>query len=120
MSPDIQMTFRHLDPSAERVSLLEHQARKLCREQNAVLRVSVLVERPHHHHRQGDPYRIRLLCKVRGGQIVASHSPQALLDHATLRSAIDNAFRSAHRQLCATSQRLRTRRRKHPETRGEL
>jgi cold shock CspA family protein len=76
-----------------------------------------VVEVPHHHHKKGSPYHIRIDLTVPGGEIVVKREPslnasarhlgervskkqsEVKVPHKVLRQAINDAFKAAGRRL---------------------
>ena len=85
----------------------------------------VVVELPHHHHRKGSPYHIRIDLTVPQGEIVVKREPsmytrarqlgereirkqgEVRIPHKDLRQAINDAFKATGRRLQDYARRQR-------------
>ncbi len=121
----LQMTFRDgtLPPVAEVWIRLE--AAKLEQFYSRIMGCRVEVGSPHHHHRQGSPYHVRIDLTVPGGELVIKHEPslrsrarqsgqprlrkqlEISTGHKQLRLAIVDAFKAAGRRLQDYARRQR-------------
>lgn len=121
----LQTTFRNrtLPPAAE--SWIREEAAKLEQFYSRIMACRVEVGSPHHHHRQGSPYHVRIDLTVPGGELVIKHEPslrararqsgqtrvrkqlEISAGHKQLRLAIADAFKSACRRLQDYARRQR-------------
>lgn len=81
----------------ERIARLERFAGDL-------VRCEVSIERPHHAHRQGDLFRVRVHLTSPRGEVIVGRSPE---DHAheDVLVAARDAFRAARRKLVDAASR---------------
>ena len=100
MQTPLVVTFRNMERDAdieaeirERVDRLEH----FC---DSIVGCRVVVESPHHHHRKGRLYQVRILLSVPPRQeITVDRAPQTHREHEDIHVAIRDAFSAARRQL---------------------
>ncbi len=112
----LQITFRNVKSPPEAELWIRSEAAKLGEFYRRIMGCRVAVESPH-HHRQGDPYHVRIDLTVPGGELLIKHEPtlktrarqlgeaelrkhlEARNPHKHLRQAIDDAFKAAGRRL---------------------
>ena len=117
MNAPTQITFRNMEPSAGVTARIRQDAAKLETFYSRITRCRVVVEAPHHHHRWGNWFRVRVQLDVPATTLVVDHqSPRfpglVLVDGAKrtkhlethlakrdLYLALRDAFRAARRQL---------------------
>jgi len=117
MEIPLQITFRNLKPSPRIESWLQEEVAKLELFYPRIMSCHVTVEMPHHHHKNGSHYQVRIDITVPGGEIYVGREPntnkrlrdtrigrlekqmEVGVPHKILRMAIDDAFRSAGRKL---------------------
>jgi cold shock CspA family protein len=120
----LQVTFRDLKAPPEAELWIRSEATKLGEFYGRIMGCRVAVERPH-HHRQGDPYHVRIDLTVPGGELLIKHEPtlksrarqlgeskirkhlEVRNPHKHLRQAIDDAFKAAGRRLQDYARRQR-------------
>lgn len=126
MELPVQITFRHMDPSAAVSARIEEEAAKLEAFFPRIISCRVVVEAPHRHHKWGEHFHVRIDLGVPGSELVVSHEgsvrPAAGVeegegaasrqteihpDHKDVYVAIRDAFGSARRQLQDYARRLR-------------
>jgi cold shock CspA family protein/ribosome-associated translation inhibitor RaiA len=73
----------------------------------------VTVEVPHHHHKQGNLYVVRIDLTVPDGEIVVGRDHQDRRSHEDVHVAIRDAFAAAARQLEDFARRRRQRVKRH-------
>jgi cold shock CspA family protein len=117
MNLPLQITFRNVRRSSIVEGWIQAEAAKLDTFYDRIMSCRVAVEIPHRHHKKGDQYHIRIDLTLPGKEIVIKRKPslrsrahaagktevpkQLELEtpHKNLRSAINDAFRSAGRRL---------------------
>ena len=110
----MQITFKNLDHSPVVQSAIQEEAEYLYAFIGQTAEsFKVLIEIPHHHHRRGVQYRIRIEIAVRGQRIVVV---QAL--NRNVYKAIKNSFAGARKQVIESLHRRRSlaRHGEFPET----
>jgi ribosome-associated translation inhibitor RaiA len=94
MQRPLDITFRDMTPSAAVEDAIERWADRLEHVYGRIQGCAVIVEQPHHHHRQGNRFRIHVDVTVPGGEIAVRGA-----EHENAYVAIAEAFRAARRQL---------------------
>ena len=103
MELPVQITFRNTDHSDAVETFLREKAAWLDSFYNRIIRCRVMVEVPHHRHRSGNPYHVRIELTVPGGELAISHEPA----HKNPYLAIRETFDDARRQLQDYARRQR-------------
>jgi ribosomal subunit interface protein len=97
MQLPVQISFRNMDPTPWIEEKIREKAAKLERTFDRITRCDVVIEAPHHDHRKGRLYHVRIDMTVPGGKLAvrgdASHASE------DVRAAIRDAFDAARRQL---------------------
>ncbi len=119
MQVPLQITFRNMKSSSIVREWIQQEAKKLETFCRRIMGCRVAVEMPHHHHRKGGSYHVRIDLTLPGAELVIKRQPnlkyRAWLEgepqahkrleldgaHKNLRQAIDDAFRAAARRLQA-------------------
>lgn len=97
MQLPVQISFRNMDPTPWIEEKIREKAAKLERTFDRITRCDVVIEAPHHDHRKGRLYHVRIDMTVPGGKLaVRGDAPHANED---VRAAIRDAFDAARRQL---------------------
>jgi len=125
MKPQVQITFRSMEPSKAVEEWIRNAAAKLETFYSQIMGCRVEVGIPHRHHKAGSSYRIRIELTVPHGNILVKREPglgtryrqlreQQLTKQADinsvrkeLRRAIDDAFKAAGRRLQDFARRQR-------------
>jgi cold shock CspA family protein/ribosome-associated translation inhibitor RaiA len=125
MKSELQITFRNMEPSKEIEEWIRAEAAKLETLYSQLMGCRVVVELPHHHHRKGSPYHIRIDLTVPQGEIVVKREPsmdtrarqlgereirkqgEVRIPHKDLRQAINDAFKAVGRRLQDYARRQR-------------
>jgi len=94
MPNQLQITLRDMQHSDALEARIRGALRKLERLHSCIIGCRVVVEAPHHHHRQGRQFVVRLDLAVPGGEIVVNHD-----HHEDLYVALRDTFNAARRQL---------------------
>lgn len=105
MSFPLDIRFRDMDPSRALESFAHRWAAKLGNVYPRIERCEVVIERPHQHQRQGQPFHVRVTVVVPGPDIVASNDGASDGAHEDPYVAVRDAFRAARRQLMAHGRR---------------
>lgn len=99
MKLPLQLTFRHMEPSAALEARIRELASRLDRFSEHIMRCHVVVEAPHHHQHQGRLFEIRLDITVPGREIAIRRTRPADHSHEDAYVAVRDAFRAARRKL---------------------
>ncbi|MDO9224447.1 MAG: HPF/RaiA family ribosome-associated protein [Pseudomonadota bacterium] len=96
----LEVTFRHMEPSAAAEARIAEKVAKLEQIYDKLTRCHVIVEAPHEHHRQGKLFHVSIDLTVPGGELLVTrghnHQSQA---HEDVYVAIRDAFDAAKRRL---------------------
>ena len=103
----LQITFRHMEPTAALESVIRERASKLETFSERITRCHVVVEAPHRHQRRGFLYNVRIDLTVPGEEIAITRFPDARRSQTDLHVAIRDAFDAARRKLEDHGQRMR-------------
>ncbi len=108
----LQVTFRHMEPSAAfeaRTRTLVARLEKVC---DQILRCRVIIEAPHQHHRQGNLFDIQISIAVPEREITAKLGRAGHQAHQDAYVALRDTFRIARRELrdyqCKSAQKVKT------------
>lgn len=103
----IQITYHGMEASEALTELIHERAEQLERVSDRIHSVRVLVDAPHHHHRQGNHYRVRIEVTVPGSDIVVGHEDDERDDDEDAYSAVRRAFDAVRRRLTTAQARRR-------------
>ncbi len=93
MELPVQITFRNVDHSDALEDFIREKATWLDSFYDRITRCRVMVEVPHHRHRSGNPYHVRIELTVPGSELAISHEPAHKKAHLAIREAFDDARR---------------------------
>jgi putative sigma-54 modulation protein len=100
MQVPLQIAFEGVEHSETIETWIRDEAKKLDQMDAHITSARVVVAKPRNRHYTGDPYRIRIHLTVPGSaDINVSHDPGVGKRHDDKKTAIQDAFRAAHRQL---------------------
>jgi cold shock CspA family protein len=80
MQIPLQITFKNMAPSEAIEAHIREAAQKLESFYERIMGCRVLVETPHHHHRNGKQYHVRIDITVPGGEVVIKRAPRLITD----------------------------------------
>jgi len=95
---NLQVTFRDFPPSDSVRTHVENRAKKLVEHAERIIAIKVALGAPHHHHKHGNAFRVRIEIIAPGGDLVISPRDSAQ-GHTDLHAAVDDAFADAERRL---------------------
>jgi len=102
----VQIQYQGIEPSEALTSLIFTRGEHLTRLHDRIVALRVVVSAPHHHHRQGNHYHVRIALDVPGRrEIVVDHGHEEDEDAYV---AVRRAFDAVRRRLM-TSQARRGR-----------
>jgi cold shock CspA family protein len=102
MQVPLKLTFRDVRKTPDIVEMVEKHVEKLHKFCPYLTSCRIAIERPHKYPEDGNAYRVRLEIKVPPGKdIVIKRDPQDSGMHDDLRTVLNNAFKTARRQLDA-------------------
>ncbi|HXU72300.1 MAG TPA: HPF/RaiA family ribosome-associated protein [Polyangia bacterium] len=116
----VQITYHGLAPSDALTALIHARAAQLERVSERIHSLRVLVDAPHHHHRQGNHYRVRIEVGVPGGEVVVGHDVDERDADEDAYRAVRRAFDAIRRRLTTTQARTRGRQRAHADERFSI
>lgn len=99
MQLPLQITFRHMEPSAAVEARVRERAGKLDQIFGHIMACRVVIEAPHRHHHQGTLYEVRVDVTVPGGELAASRDAGRNHAHEDVHVAVRDAFDAIERQL---------------------
>ena len=99
MQLPLQITFRHIQPSAAVEARIRQEAAKLEKFFEKIISCRVIVEAPHRHHNQGNLFHVRIDLAVPQEELVVSHEQHDEHAHEDAYVVIRDAFNALHRQL---------------------
>ncbi len=96
----LEVTFRHMEPSAAAEARIAEKVAKLEHIYNNITRCHVTVEAPHEHNRQGKLFHVSIDLTVPGAELLVTrgHNHQSHA-HEDVYVAIRDAFDAAKRRL---------------------
>lgn len=99
MQLPLQITFRHMEPSAAVETRLRARVARLERYYDRIMSCRVVVESPHRHRHQGQVFHVRIDVTVPEGEIVVNREPEENHAHEDVFVAIRDAFDAMQRRL---------------------
>ena len=99
MPVPVDITFRGMTVSASAEGAVHRWVGRLEHAYGRLLRCSVVIEMPHHGHRQGQAFHVRIQLAVPGRTISVDRDPGLDPTHDDVYVVIADAFRAARRQL---------------------
>lgn len=96
----LEVTFRHMEPSAAAEAKIAEKVAKLEQFYSHLSRCHVIIEAPHEHSRQGKLFHVSIDMTVPGGELLVTrgHHHQSHA-HEDVYVAIRDAFDAAKRRL---------------------
>jgi ribosome-associated translation inhibitor RaiA len=107
MQTPLQITFHQMEPSPALEADVRSWVADLETFFSRIVSCRVRVEAPHHHHHQGNRYKVLIDIHVPGSHIVIGRSPEQNGAHEDAYVAVRDAFRAARRSLEDWSRRRR-------------
>lgn len=107
MSIPLDLTFRDMEPSDAVTAAIRTSLDQLGAHCDKIQRCEVVVERPHHSKRHGQPFHVRIELAVPERVISVAHDPGDEAAHGNVYTAIHDAFHAARRQVDDHMQILR-------------
>lgn len=99
MQTPLQISFHNMDPSAAIEERVREKAAKLERFHDRLIGCSVVIDAPHHHHRTGNLYSVRITLGVPGKDIHVGRTGPENHAHEIVNVPIRDAFDAAIRLL---------------------
>jgi hypothetical protein len=95
----LEVTFRDMSTSDAVIAAAQRWANRLGKLDPRIQRCSVVVDRPHQRHRQGQQFHIRIELARPDQTITVTRDPGLDGAHEDIYVALADAFRAARRQL---------------------
>lgn len=95
MQIPLEIAFRGMPVSPALDAAIRRWVARLGRVHPRIQRCHVWVDLPHHRHRHGDRFQVKVVVAVPGGEIAAAHEP----GHSNVYLAVSDAFAAARRRL---------------------
>ena len=99
MQVPLQITFRHMDPSAALEARIHQRAQELEEFYDRITSCHVTVECQHHHHRQGNMFEVSIDLAVPGREIVIGRNGGNNHAHEDAHVAVRDAFDALRRRV---------------------
>lgn len=115
MQAGVEIAYHGMQPAAHVEARVHRRVERLEKVFGRIIGCRVIVDAPHHHHRQGNAYAVRLEVSVPGGTVSVDRDPGDRNAHFDVLVAIRDAFDSAERQL----RRWKEKHSGRPETHAE-
>ena len=116
----VQIRFLGIEPSDALTALINTRASQLARVSDRIQSLRVIVDAPHHHHRQGNHYHVRIELAVPGSEIVVGHDQEERSTDEDAYRAVRRAFDAIRRRLTASQARTRGKQRAHADERPSI
>jgi cold shock CspA family protein len=121
MQLPLQVSFRHMEPSADIESIIRAKALALDKFADHIMSCRVVVEPVGKHQLYGNLYDVRIDLKLPGGEIAVTREPPEHTEYKEIAVSIRDAFDSARRQLEDYVRRQRGAVKSHePSTHGRV
>jgi cold shock CspA family protein/ribosome-associated translation inhibitor RaiA len=119
MQLPVEITYRGIEKSDDIDNLIHAKAARLDKFCDHISRCDVVVERPNHAQRAGNPFRVRIDVTVPPGhELVADERQNEHKMHEPLTKVVNDAFKTMERQLKDLVERQRRDVKTHPEPRA--
>lgn len=99
MQIPLQVTFRDIERSEQLEQDVRQHASKLEEFYDRITSCRVVIEAPHHHHRQGNLYHVRVMVSVPHRELLVDREPGEHHAHEDAHVTIRDAFDAMRRQL---------------------
>ncbi|MBU8895809.1 RNA polymerase subunit sigma-54 [Corallococcus sp. H22C18031201] len=99
MNRALQITYRGMATSDALSEHIRDHAEKLEQFFDGIVGCHVVVEEPHRHKQQGNPFHVRVDLHVPGKDIVVGNDSHERTTHVDAYQAVSAAFDAARRQL---------------------
>lgn len=95
----VQITFRHMDPSPALEARIRQRVAELDQFYDRIVTCRIVVDCQHRHHHQGKLFRVGIDVTVPGREIVVGRESDANHAHEDAHVAVRDAFDAVRRQL---------------------
>jgi ribosomal subunit interface protein len=107
MELPLEISYRDFPKSEALETVIREKAEKLDQYYEKIMACRIVVEQPHHHHRQGNLFHIRIDLTVPGKEIVVKRDPPEHQAHQDPYVTVNDAFDAMRRQLQDYARRQR-------------
>jgi len=107
MQIPLEISFRHMKPSAAVEAVIREKAAKLERFFDRIIGCRVVVEAPHRRQSKGKLYTVGVNISVPGKELVTNHTGPKNHAHEDVYVALRDAFNAAARQLEEHARKVR-------------
>ena len=107
MDTPLQISFHNLPHSSVIETAIHEAAARLEASHDRIVSCRVIVDQPHKHHKEGNPYQVRIDLKVPGAELVVKREPAEGGAPGALDAAVHEAFDEMQQQLDAFTSRRR-------------
>ena len=95
----MKIVFRHCAPSESVRAFVIERASRMDRFAASIENCLVVIDAPHHNHRTGNLYHVRIELRLSGETILVGHDPGDVTKHENIYVAIRDAFDAALSQV---------------------
>ena len=99
MNTSLQISFHNLPHSRVVERAIHEAASRLEGIHDRIMQCRVVVDQPHRHHKEGNPFQIRIDLKMPGAELVVKREPPGRLSYSELSSVILEAFDEMEQQI---------------------
>lgn len=99
MQTPLEIHFNNMERSEAVEAAVRQRTGKLEQLYDGITSCHAFVDAPHHHHRKGNHYEVRLEVRIPGKELVVNNKPGDVNAHEDVHLAIRDAFNAMERQL---------------------
>src|SRR5687768_9550317 len=99
MNTPLKISYHGVDPSPAIEARIQERVARLERYHQRITSCEVAVEEPHHRHKKGNLYSVRLLIRTPTGEVVINRAGPEDHAHEDFYVALRDAFDAAQRKL---------------------
>jgi len=99
MNTPLQISFHNLPHSGVIERAIQEAASRLEGIHDRIMSCRVIVDQPHRHHKEGNPFQIRIDLKMPGAELVVKRQPPESLAYGDLSTVIQEAFDEMEHQI---------------------
>jgi ribosomal subunit interface protein len=99
MQTPLEVHFNNMQRSDAVEAAVRQRAGKLEQFFGGITSCHVYIDAPHHHHRKGNRYEVRLEIRIPGKELAVNNKPGDVNAHEDVYVAIRDAFNAMERQL---------------------
>lgn len=99
MNTSLQISFHNLPHSRVIERAIHEAVSRLEGIHDRITSCCVIIDQPHRHHKEGNPYQIRIDLKMPGAELVVKREPPGSVAYGDLSTVIQEAFDDMERQI---------------------